>query len=148
MDVSNADIYELLIMIFFLLLAGGLIVLQYFLCKHKKGRIFGKILPILSCIFSITLSVLVMIIVVIRSSDPVTITEDENGVVHEYVEESYEYEMEDESETWVAFYVLFLILMINIPTAVFTGEYFIVRDIRKKKEQAAEELNRTRINDL
>lgn len=146
MDVSNADIYELLIMIFFLLLAGGLIVLQYFLCKHKKGRIFGKILPILSCIFSITLSVLVMIIAVIKSSDPVTITEDENGVVHEYVEESYEYEMEDEFETWVAFFVLFL--MINIPTAVFTGEYFIVRDIPKKKEQAAEELNRTRINDL
>lgn len=146
MDVSNADIYELLIMIFFLLLAGGLIMLQYFLCKHKKGRIFGKILPILSCIFSITLSVLVMILAITRSSGPVTITEDENGVVHEYVEESYEYEMEDESETWVAFFVSFL--MMNIPTAVFTGEYFIVRDIRKKKEQAAEELNRTRINDL
>lgn len=146
MDVSNADVYELLIMIFFLLLAGGLIVLQYFLCKHKKGRIFGKILPILSCTVSLILSVLVIILVVIRSSDPVTITEDENGVVHEYVEESYEYEMEDESETWVALFVLFL--MINIPTAVFTGEYFIVRDIPKKKEQAAEELNRTRINDL
>lgn len=146
MDVSNADVYELLIMIFFLLLAGGLIVLQYFLCKHKKGRIFGKILPILSCIFSITLSVLVMIFALTKSSGPVTITEDENGVVHEYVEESYEYEMEDESETWVAFFVSFL--MMNIPTAVFTGEYFIVRDIRKKKEQAAEELNRTRINDL
>lgn len=146
MDVSNADIYELLIMIFFLLLAGGLIMLQYFLCKHKKGRIFGMILPILSCTVSLILSVLVIILAVIRSSDPVTITEDENGVVHEYVEESYEYEMEDESETWVAFFVSFL--MMNIPTAVFTGEYFIVRDIRKKKEQAAEELNRTRINDL
>ena len=104
------------------------------------------ILPILSCTVSLILSVLVMILAVIKSSGPVTITEDENGVVHEYVEESYEYEMEDESETWVAFFVSFL--MMNIPTAVFTGEYFIVRDIRKKKEQAAEELNRTRINDL
>lgn len=114
MDVSNADIYELLIMIFFLLLAGGLILLQYFLCKHKKGRIFGMILPILSCIFSIPLSLLVMIFALRKSSGLATIS----------------------------------FLMINIPAAVFTGEYFIVRDIRKKKEQAAEELNRTRINDL
>ena len=114
MDVSTADIYELLIMIFFLLLPGGLIVLQYFLCKHKKGRIFGMILPILSCTVSLPLSVLFMIFAIRKSSGLAAIP----------------------------------FLMMNIPTAVFTGEYFIVRDKRKKKDQAAEELNRTRINDL
>jgi len=131
--------------LFSLLVFGGLIILQIFLSK-SGSKVAGLILPILSFVMAIVISLAIPAFSMFNQASTVTYSDSDSFYIEdEMIVEEF---VEDESSgstgiVGVAFSFIIVFIITNIPTAVYLAIYF---GCRPKKQKI--QLDKMSIQDL
>ncbi len=128
-------------LILFLVIIGlfaALIYWQYRICKGKNGRKLGLVLPLVSLALAVLTAVSFWAFSAVKSTGTTTVYDDDGYHQEEVIEET---EFDASGDVWIG--VIVTLLVFNIPTAIYFGEYAAVA-CRTQQEEIA----RTEIQDL
>ncbi len=130
-------------LILFLVIIGlfaALIYWQYRICKGKNGKKLGLILPLVSLALAVLTAVSFWAFSAVKSTGySEAVYDDDGNLVQEEV--IVDTEVDSSMDTWIG--VIVTLLVCNIPTAIYFGEYAAVA-CRTQQEEIA----RTEIQDL